>query len=176
MNKQQNIFTKQSNLEISTTKASYAVAHKIAKFCKPFTEAEFVKQCMVQMSEICCPEKKHMFENVSLLRRTIVRRIENISGNLLDQLRTKISDLTYCSLALDEFCDITDPIQLLIFFRECEISEELLSLHPMKDTITGEDFFIAVEECLVKVNITCNKIVSITTDGCPGLTGKMWAY
>uniref|UniRef100_A0A023F0X1 Proteinral transcription factor ii-i repeat domain-containing protein 2b n=1 Tax=Triatoma infestans TaxID=30076 RepID=A0A023F0X1_TRIIF len=175
-NNQQNIFTKQSNIEKSTTKASYVVAHKIAKLCKPFSEAEFVKQCMVQVSEICCPEKKHIFENVSLSRRTIARRIENISGNLLDQLRTKIADFTYCSLALDESCDITDTSQLLIFIRginkKCEISEELLSVHPMKDTTTGEDFFLAVEECLVKVSLTWNKIVSVTTDGCPSLTGK----
>lgn len=95
LNKQQNIFTKQRNIEKSTTKASYVVAHKIAKLCKPFYEAEFVKQCMVQVSEICCPEKKHIFENVSLSRRTIVRRIENISGNLLDQLRTKIAKIVY---------------------------------------------------------------------------------
>ncbi|XP_026469377.1 general transcription factor II-I repeat domain-containing protein 2B-like [Ctenocephalides felis] len=176
LNKQQNIFTKQNNIEKSTTKASYVVAHKIAKFCKPFSEAEFVKQCMVQVSEICWPEKKHIFENVSLSRRTIVRRIENISGNLLDQLRTKIADFTYCSLALDESCDITDTSQLLIFIRginkKCEISEELLSVHPMKGTTTGEDFFLAVEECLVKVSLTWNKIVSVTTDGCSSLTGK----
>ncbi|KCZ79057.1 hypothetical protein H312_03558, partial [Anncaliia algerae PRA339] len=64
LNKQQNIFIKKNNIEKSTTKASYVVAHKIDKLCKTFSEAEFVKQCMVQVSEICCPEKKHIFENV----------------------------------------------------------------------------------------------------------------
>lgn len=42
----------------------------------------------------------------------------------------------------------------------------------MKDTTTNEDFSIAVEECLIKVNLTWNKIVSIITDGCPSLTEK----
>ncbi|KCZ77626.1 hypothetical protein H311_01357 [Anncaliia algerae PRA109] len=56
--------------------------------------------------------------------------------------------------------------------KKCEIRKEFLSVHPMKDTTTGEDFFLALEEYLVKVNLTWNKIVSVTTDGCPSLTGK----
>lgn len=176
LNKQQNLLTKQTNIEKSITKASYILAHNIAKSCKPFADAEFVKQCMIQVSEICCPEKKEIFQNLSLSRRTVVRRIDNISQNLVDQLRKQISNFTYCSLALDESCDISDTSQLLIFIRginkKFEINEELLSVHPMKDTTTGEDFFMAVEECLLKVNLTWDKVVSITTDGCPSLTGK----
>uniref|UniRef100_A0A6P7GTB8 Uncharacterized protein LOC114340515 n=1 Tax=Diabrotica virgifera virgifera TaxID=50390 RepID=A0A6P7GTB8_DIAVI len=65
---------------------------------------------------------------------------------------------------LDESYDIADTSQLLIFIpginKKCEISEDVLSVHPMKDTTTSEDFFIAVEECSVKVK-TWNKIVSI---------------
>ena len=42
----------------------------------------------------------------------------------------------------------------------------------MKDTTTGEDFFIALQEVLQKHSIKWDKIVNITTDGCLSLIGK----
>lgn len=82
---------------------------------------------MVQVSEIRCPEKKHIFQNVRFSKRTIFR---GIPENLIDQLRTQIINFTCCPLNLNESCDITDTNQLLMFIRgikkKCEISEELL--------------------------------------------------
>ena len=50
----------------------------IAKHWKPFTEGEFIKDCVMQMVEKICPEKKQDFANVSLGRSTVARRIEEI--------------------------------------------------------------------------------------------------
>ncbi len=52
---QQNTFTKQCSIQESVTKASYVVAHKIAKHSKPFSDGEFVKDCMVETADIICP-------------------------------------------------------------------------------------------------------------------------
>ncbi len=52
---QQNTFTKQCSIQESVTKASYVVAHKIAKHSKPFSDGEFVKYCMVETADILCP-------------------------------------------------------------------------------------------------------------------------
>ncbi len=54
----QNTFTKQCSIQESVTKASYVVAHKIAKHSKPFSDGEFVKDCMVETADILCPGSK----------------------------------------------------------------------------------------------------------------------
>lgn len=68
----QNIFTKQSNVQESATKVSYMVSHKIDKHSKPFSDGEFVKDCMVEAASVLCPDSKSQFENVSLSRRTLL--------------------------------------------------------------------------------------------------------
>ena len=83
---------------------------------------------------------------------------------------------TYLALALDGSRNITDTSQFLIFIRginkRFKITEELLSVYPMKDTTTVENLFIALQEVLQKHSIKWDKIVDITTDGCPSLIGK----
>ena len=176
LHKQQNIFKTLANTDIALTKASYIVAHKVAKQCKPFSDGEFVKECLVDIAELLCPDKQPTFEKICMSRRTLVRRIDNISSNLCDQLKSKLDNCTYLALALDESRDITDTSQFLIFIRginkRFEITEELLSVYPMKDTTTGENLFIALQEVLQKHSIKWDKIVNITTDGCPSLIGK----
>ena len=44
---QQHFFHRQTAIQESTTKASFLVAFEIAKASKPFSEGEFVKECMV---------------------------------------------------------------------------------------------------------------------------------
>lgn len=165
-----------SGNKTDTTKASYLVTYKIAKKCKSFADCEFFKECMVEVSELLCPDRKHLFENISLSRRTFARRIDNISHNLFTQLNLKAKSFKFCALALDEICDIADTSHLAVFVRgindNFEITEELLGLYPLKSATTGEDLFLAVLECMVKADIPWYKIVSITADSCPSLTGN----
>ncbi|KAF2893812.1 hypothetical protein ILUMI_12362 [Ignelater luminosus] len=173
---QKYVFTHQrDSTEIATTKASYLVAHKIAKKCKSFVDAEFLKECMVEVSELLCPDKKHLFENINL-SGALVGRIDNISDNLFDQLNLKAEKFLFCALALTEPCNIAEISQLSIFIRgindNFEITEELLALCPLKSATTDEDLFLTLQECIAKVHITWDKVVSITTDGCPSLMGK----
>ena len=65
------------------------VSYEIAKASKPLSEGEFVKECMVQTAGILCPENKSKFENVSLSRRTVTRRVELIDENIVSQLNKK---------------------------------------------------------------------------------------
>ena len=77
---------------------------------------------------------------------------------------------------MDESTDIDDTAQLLIFVRgiseNFEITEELLSMESMKDATTGEDIFECVENTFRTVELPWQKMVSVTTDGYPSLTGK----
>ncbi len=75
--------------EQNATAASYDVAMLIAQHGKPFSDGDFVKQCLMKVTERMYPEKVQDYNNVSLSRNTIVRRIEDLSANVLLQLKEK---------------------------------------------------------------------------------------
>ena len=90
MNRQRNVF---NNLFITNdhlTKVSYIISHKIAKYNKHFLEGDFIKDGMIESATVINPEKIEQYNNLSLSRRTAVRRIECIAKNIQPQLKKKI--------------------------------------------------------------------------------------
>ena len=162
------------------------IAYNLAKRNKPFSDGEFVKQCMVNCASVLCPDVRSKFENVSLSRRTIVRHIDSISDvsdvsdELTEQLKTASKDFVWFSLALDENTDNEDTAQLPIFIRGINenfvITEELLGLESMESTTTGQDLFECAVNCVEKSGLSWNRMASITTDGARAFTGKMWVW
>ncbi|XP_023812089.1 general transcription factor II-I repeat domain-containing protein 2B-like [Oryzias latipes] len=173
---QQGLLTKLHAPRNAAVRTSFVISHKIARNSKPFSDGEFVKECLLDSVALICPETKSAFENISLSRRTVARRIEDIAGNLELQLKSRAADFDCFSLALDESCDIRDTAQLLIFLRgitaEFQITEELAAMRSMKGTTTGQDLFREVNACLDMLELKWDKLVGVTTDGCPNLTGK----
>ena len=173
---QQGTLTKFSSTQEAATKASFVLAYKIAKSNKPFSDAEFVKYCMVDAITIVCPEVKSKIEAIPMSRKTTVRRIEAIADNFQENLLNTANTFKCFSIALDESTDILDTAQLLIFIRGIDehfcITEELLSMESLKGSTTGQDMFDAVMHSLEKLQLCLDKLVSITTDGAPSLTGK----
>ena len=92
-----------------------------------------------------CPEVLSKVEAISLSRRTIVRRIDAIAMDIQEQVLTASVSFQWFSIALDESNDIQDTAQVLIYIRgideNFEITEELLSMESLKDTVTGEDLY-----------------------------------
>ena len=91
--------------------------------------------------------------NMSLSRRTVVRRIHKMSENISNSLRSRIASIQFFSLALDESIDASDTARLAVFIRgidsEFTITVELLSLVPMKVTTTEKDLFDSVLKVMV---------------------------
>lgn len=114
---QQNTFVRQAQLNQSSDRASFRVAQLIASSGKPFTDGEFVKKRMNAVLEEVCPNKKDVFNAVSLSASTITRHIEEIGGNVNAQLQQKTKEFDFFSLALDVSTDVQDTAQLLIFIR-----------------------------------------------------------
>lgn len=173
---QQNIFVRQSAIQDISTKASYLLTYKLAKASKPFSEGEFLKECMVDAANILCPESKSKFENLSLSRRTVTRRVELIDEDLTNSLNKKAESFKFYSLALDESTDIKDTAQLLIFVRgitdNFEITEEFLTMESMRGTTRGVDLYDTVSDAIERFKLPWSKLANVTTDGSPNLTGK----
>ena len=88
--KQQNVFVKAKTAHKTATHASFVVAYNIAKHSKPFCDSEYLKKKMLDVARLFCPEQRKKFEEVSLSRRTVARRIEGIGENLTSQLKGRV--------------------------------------------------------------------------------------
>jgi len=75
----------------ASVKASYIIAQKIAAKSKPFTDGEFIKECMEAASEVLCPAKKQLFSKSSLSFVTVARRIEELGTDIESTLKKRIS-------------------------------------------------------------------------------------
>ena len=173
---QQNFFHRQTAIQESSTKASFLLAFKLAKASKPFSEGQFLKECMVETAGLLCPESKGKFEQISLSRKTVTRRVELIDKDIAGKLNKKAESFKFYSLALDESNDIKDTAQLLIFIRgisdSFEITEEFLTMESMKGKTRGEDLYNQVSAVIERMKLPWSKLANVTTDGSPNLTGK----
>ena len=176
LKEQQTVFEEPSSLQRNATKASFVLANKIAKQKKSFAEAKFIKDCVIDAVSVVGPEVKSKVEAISLSRRTIVRRIDAIAVNIQEQLLTASGSFHWFSIALDESTDIQDTAQLLTYLRgideNFEMTEELLPMESLKDTVTGKDLYNCVINSLIRSGLSLDKLASITTEGAPSLIGK----
>lgn len=173
---QQNMFKKATSQSEASVKAGYIVAEEIAKSARPFNEGEFVKKCMMKVCDQVCPEKKQAFSNVSLSRNTVAERTCDLANNLYDQLMEKGKDFVSFSLAVDESTDASDTAQLSVFVRGVDsnlcVTEELLGFKSMHGTTTGKEIFEEVCICVTEIKLPWDKLVGLTTDGAPAMSGK----
>ena len=173
---QQNIFSNTNSESEKAVRASFAISKLIAKKYKPFTDGEFIKECVITSVQIMCPEKQKLFENISLSRMTISRRIENLSTDLKLTLEKLASEFEYYSLALDESTDATDTAEIAVFVRGIDsnfnLTEELANLHSLHDTTTGVDIYKAVMKGIDVIGLKLHNLCGVTTDGAPSMIGR----
>ncbi|KAG6926376.1 GTF2I repeat domain containing 2 [Chelydra serpentina] len=153
------------------------MSKEIAAAGKCFTEGEFLNKCMLIAVSELCPEKREIFEKVSLSRMTVQRRTADISTNLSDQFKQIVSEFCFYSLAMDESTDLKDTAQLLIFIRgidkNFEITEELAGMCSMTGRTTGKEISSEVIKCMNdKLGLDFTNLVAICTDGAPAMCGK----
>ncbi|XP_067950552.1 general transcription factor II-I repeat domain-containing protein 2-like [Watersipora subatra] len=131
---------------------------------------------MVETASVLCPESKDKFEKISLSRRTVTRRVELIDEDITSNLNKKAESFTLYSLALDESNDVKDTAQLLIFILGIndtfEITEEFLTMESLKGQTRGEDLYDRVSAVIENMKLPWSKLINVTTDGSPNLTGK----
>ncbi|CAK1583558.1 unnamed protein product [Parnassius mnemosyne] len=169
------MFHKQRTKLDNVVKAIFILSSNFAKAVKPFAEGEFIKECMLEVCGILCPEKKNEFEKISLSRGTVVQHIEMIANDIKTTLTDRMAGFESLSIALDESTDLSDTAQLAMFIRgvdkEFTITEELLTLQPLKGTTTGEDIFIEVQKLFTSFCLPWSKLIGVCTDGAPSMVG-----
>jgi hypothetical protein len=89
---EQQIFKKVNTENEAATKVSFEISGEIAADGKSCTEGDFIKKCMLIAASGLCPEKRGKYENASLSRMAVQRRIADISADLSDQLKQKASE------------------------------------------------------------------------------------
>uniref|UniRef100_A0A087XRL1 HAT C-terminal dimerisation domain-containing protein n=1 Tax=Poecilia formosa TaxID=48698 RepID=A0A087XRL1_POEFO len=119
------------------------------------------------------PFQQWLLANVCLARNTVVQRLEDVSSDVKRQLEAKGVEFNLFSLACNESTDASDNAQLLRGVDdEMNISEELLELQSLKDQTRGTDLFVSVCSAVDNMKLPWNKVVGITTDGAPAMTGE----
>ena len=137
-----------------------------------------MRDCILKVADIVCPEQKTKLRELSLSNDTVRRRVEDLANDLKEQLGQHLEALGKgaFSIALDESTDISDTEQLLIYIRtvteNLETGEELLSLESIKDRTRGVDICDAVCRSLDAYNVKLPFMVGVTTDGAPAMVGR----
>ncbi|XP_047020709.1 general transcription factor II-I repeat domain-containing protein 2A-like isoform X2 [Helicoverpa zea] len=178
---QENMFSGPIEQSKAATEASFQVSYRIAQKCKPFSDGEYIKEIFEEVSDSLFVNFKNKNEikkavhGLQLSRNTVMRRIETISKNLNEQLQKDIDLCVAFSLQFDESTDVTDTAQLLVFirmvFEDFSTKEELLSMISLKEKTRGFDIFTAFKAYISQIKLPLYKLVSMTTDGAPAMTG-----
>ena len=82
LNAQQTALQKYCKTNNDIIQTSYEISKLIAKKLKPHIEGEFVKECIVAAAKLIAPEKVAGFEKISLSRRTVSSRIQEMGDNI----------------------------------------------------------------------------------------------
>ncbi|XP_072753119.1 SCAN domain-containing protein 3-like [Anoplolepis gracilipes] len=156
--------------------ASYAISYLIAKNSKPFTDGEFVKECLIEAVKSFDSLTLAEAASIPLNKKIVAARVNHIASSIEDKLTYLLSTCSYFSLCLDETTDNRHVSQLSIFARIVQNDfsqvEELLDFVPLHGTTTGIDIYKAVEQTLIKLNTDFSKCSAIVTDGAKSMTGS----
>ena len=142
---------------------------------KPLCDGEFIKECMLKIVNVVFLEKKDLFSGINLSARTVTRRFEELQANVKCGFENILQSLEYYCIIIDESIDMTDTAQLALFLRGVtptfDIVEEFVRLITTKDATTGADVFESVRKWTTETNLNLSKLIGVTTDGAPAMTG-----
>ena len=161
--------------------ASFEVSKIIAQHGKPLSDGDYIKEAWLE----CAPflfdnfsEKEkviQLIKDLSLSRKTVKDRILKLESDTTKQLTQDLSSCKFFSICVDESTDITSSARLAMFSRFCkgdELCEEMFALLTLPERTTGAEICKTVINEFCSCQIDSSKVVSVTTDGAPSMTGE----
>ncbi|CAI9726566.1 finger BED domain-containing 5-like [Octopus vulgaris] len=116
---------------------------------------------------------------IPLSDNTIRRRIQDTSGDIECNIKSKILKHKLFALQVDESTDITGKAQLLVFVRfinDEAIVEDFLCCKELPETRKGQDVFDVFNSYLEYCGSNWKNCVGICTDGAPAMTGCLKCF
>ena len=80
----------------------------------------FIKECLLKVSEILCPNQKKLFQGISLSPNTVASRVTDLAANVEKQLLATAKDFEAFSIALDESTDSSGAALCAVFIRSVD--------------------------------------------------------
>ena len=142
-------------------RTSYKISEPIAKKLKSYTEEEFMKKCVATAAKLLAPDKVTLFQNVSLSRRTVSDRIQEMGDVIEKNNEGQSSIFQFFAQALDETADVANKAQAVIFIQgvnsNFNLQEDLLSVKTMHETTGDEDLFEKLLLAMCNFNLPFEK-------------------
>ena len=172
------------------TECSLTMACILGKHKKPFSDAEIVSECMIQIAETVFDGKQrdeiiNKIKQIPLSDSSAMRRAELLAEDLFLQLNEVLKNAPCISLAIDESTDMTGNAQHLIFGQyydgsKKDFMQNLLGVTAIKKRTQGEDIYAPLISMMKSRNIEIMSVMSPTTDGAlamltrgKGLVGRL---
>ena len=115
---QRQMFQSVSRQETNITETTYRIAYILGKKGKLYSDAELIKDCIIEAVTCLDSHKVYKYKKLPLSRRTITYRQHALALSVSEQLYALCQNEDVCySIALDEATDINDSAQMLFFIR-----------------------------------------------------------
>ena len=174
---QRRVFQSVSRQGTNITEATCRIAYILGKKGKPYSDAELIKNCIIEAVSCLDSDKVYKYKKLPLSKRTITDRHHELALSVSKQLYALCQNEDVCySIALDETTDINDSAQVLYFIRlitsDFQCYEELLGLGTLTKRTQGIDVLNLFKDKFCKIILNLSNLVSVCTDGAPSTTGK----
>lgn len=162
--------------DLAAVEASFHVAYEIAKAKKPYSIGEtLIEPCITKVIEtVLGPSELAKVKQISLSRRTIARRFEDMARDVDSQLSDQLQKYGKFALQFDESTDIANEAILIGFVRYAggeKIQENLFCYCSLPAQTTAEEIFGAIDNKIKEYKLDWTNVINLCTDGAPAMTG-----
>lgn len=120
-------------------------------------------------------QEANKLKSIPLSDNTIERRINDMAGDIREQLVEKLKKSPHFALQFDESTDVADCAQFVVFVRfeaDESINEDILFCKALPANTTGQYLYDTFLESTRDYEIDWTKCIAICSDGAKAMTGN----